>query len=156
MNSVVRLLVCFATVAGLLAGLTALQPVWLTSLGLDVGKLAELSQQIDRENQRGEELKAVQRDLSRKLVVKNQAIRELIDGRLSLAEAVARFRALSEESPSAVEKIRESYPAASLGGSVCRQVLSWAEFEVHWSSPECETEVMARLEEEARGILGPR
>src|SRR5262245_61875894 len=59
--------------------------------------------------------------------VKNGVIKELIAGRLTLKEAVARFRAVNEEDPDAVEAVCKGQPAATVDESVCRQVLSWTE-----------------------------
>jgi hypothetical protein len=153
MSSAVRLLICVATVAGLLAGVLSLQPVSLAGLGADIRALPESLQKIAQAHQHQEELDDQQRVVSRQVTAKADVINELIDGQISLSEAVARFRALNEEDDSVAETVAMNYPAASRDASVCLQVLSWAEGQV---SPERQTAVMARLNEEARGFLSPR
>jgi hypothetical protein len=151
-KSVVNLLVCSAAAAALLAGLAALQPSSLAAVALDLGALPGAERQTDRDRLKLEDDLEV---VGRRTGAMDRMTRELVDGRLSLWEAVARFRALDEEQPSLIGHITAIYPDASRDGSVCRQVLAWAEEEVRGGSPGREEEVMARLQEEARSLLSP-
>ncbi len=150
MKSVVNLLVCSAAAAALLAGLVALQPSSLAGLATLPG-----SQREGDQAKRAQELDDALAVALRRHDALEQTIGELTDGRVSLREAVARFRALDEEHPSLVESVTTTYPAASPDGSVCWQVLGWAKNKAGEVSPGREEEVMARLQEEARGILNP-
>jgi hypothetical protein len=151
MSSIVRLLVCVAAVAGVLAGVLLLQPVCLAGLGLDFWTLPESLREIKQANQRREELDDQDLGVSRRLCAKTDVIAALIDGQLSLKETVARFRVLNEQNVDVANNVPGAFPAATQEASVCLQVLVWAEAE---AGPERETAVMSRLQEEAREILG--
>jgi hypothetical protein len=151
MSSVVRLLVCVAAVVGVLAAVLLLQPVCLGSLGRDVWTWPESLRKLEQANQRLEELEDQDREVSRRQCARVEVIAALIDGQLSLKEAVARFRVLNEKNICVANNIPVAFPAATQDASVCLQVLAWTEAE---AGPERETAVLARLEEEAREILG--
>jgi hypothetical protein len=150
MNSLVRLLVCFVAVSGVLAGVLSLQPVWFASLGFDVWALPELQRQIAQCVQRNEELNRCDQAVCQRMDGKRSVIHELIVGRLSFDDAVAQFRTLNEKQPSVVETMLERYPGLSLEEVTRRQVLGWAEghLEVDAAAEQRE-EVRARLRQES-------
>jgi hypothetical protein len=153
MSSVVRLLVCFAAVSGLVAGVMSLQPAWFADLGLDVWAIPELQREIAEAQRLHEEMDQTAHTLNRLSAAREVVIAELLAGQLSLPEAVARFRSLNQECARSAEYTRAIFPAASDDESVCRQVLSWAAIRAWGNCPEREGELMAGLEDQARDFL---
>jgi hypothetical protein len=82
-----------------LAGFVYLAPASAASLGLDVWNLPALMTRIDRDTTTGRQLEACDRLTFQRVLAKNEVTREVVEGRLSLAEAVARFRELDATAP---------------------------------------------------------
>jgi hypothetical protein len=153
MNSLVRLLVCFVAVSGVLAGVMSLQPVWVASLGFDVWALPELQRQIAQSLQRTEELSRRDRAVCHRLNTKRAVIHELIVGHLSFDDAVAQFRTVNEQYPNGVAEMLQRYPGASPEEVTRLQVLSWAEGHLVVDCVEDQEEVRGRLRKESGLVL---
>jgi hypothetical protein len=134
MRSALRPLVCVVAGAALVAGLLCLQT-------------------FARAQQRLSQLEVQDRNASQRLAARAQLIHALIDGQISLREAVAHFGILNEQDASVAAAVPLTYPAASLDASLCLQVLAWTDATV---GAEQQTAVTVRLNEEAAGILSPR
>jgi hypothetical protein len=126
MRPLLRLAGCAAFACLLFLGGCALAPDLLVNLGLDWWNWPQGLQQYDAASERDEEL-ARQGPLALERIKAKDAIaRELIAGRLSLAEAVARFRALPHP-PRRMRELLRRYHGAGSDEEILRQhVLDWA------------------------------
>src|SRR5262249_8804642 len=77
---------------------------------------------------------------------RDQTIRELLAGRLTLLEAAARFRALDRAPPAFDwEVFRSAYPGDSDEERHCRKVIGWVEVELNQTDPCLALATCARL-----------
>jgi hypothetical protein len=92
-------------------------------------------------------------EVERRHVEKRRLAGEVIDGRLSLLEAAARFRDLDEQPPAACrEALRATYPGASDDECHCRAVLQYVRVEMRLR-PGVDPDLTERLEAELRALL---
>jgi hypothetical protein len=157
-NAVVRLFLCLVATCGLLAGALSAAPDWFAGTGLDVWRLPELQQGVERASRRGKELARVDEVLKRLVVGKYEVSKGLIEGRLCLSEAVTRFRALNEEAASRLRALLgegpvSAAPRAHLAAdapeaAVVRDVLAVTRGTLETEYPGREEEVLARLDAE--------
>jgi len=88
-------------------------------------------------------------DRMHRVALKHEAVVDLLDGRLTLNEAVARFRAVTTGSAEALANLRESGAATTDEERVVDQVLAFARVQAS-RKPLRYGPVMARLESEAK------
>ncbi len=88
------------------------------------------------------------RAVGRRIQEKERIAGELIDGRLTLFEAAARFRRLNAEPPAAPPPL--SYPGDSEEERLCRQVIRWASHRLQERDPGRANDRAAAWEEELR------
>jgi hypothetical protein len=136
MKSAANLFVVSAAVVGILAGVVAACP----SLVLSNPGAAEWAEHA--------------RKASVLAVAKHDVIDALVAGRLTLTEAVDRFRALNADSPFPQRKSKPVASVASADESTVTEVLSWASAELESNNPEKQEAVTERLKQEARTFLG--
>lgn len=84
---------------------------------------------------------------------KDRTAEDLIGRRITLAQAAARFRRLSAETPAHGGDPLANYPGATKGEKGMRQVISWACDRMLSDRPEEAKAVRSRLEEELRRLL---
>ncbi len=86
---------------------------------------------LEREQRRGERLESLQEAMRRSRAGKRQIVRELRAGRLSLAEAAARFRALDRFMPDALYSftLRQGFPGRSDEERLCRKLIDFLRVE---------------------------
>jgi WD40 repeat protein len=141
----------------------------LTLAGLGLGKLAYklvsvrgadwwagpgTGDGLDPEAWRGRQNDEQFRALLRRLKAKNRLAREVIDGRLTLLEAAARFRNLDlKPPPFAWDALRSIYPGASDDELHCREVIFFVRAEQR-DRPGTDAGIVARLEAELNERLG--
>jgi len=89
------------------------------------------------------------RAIGRRIQEKERLAGELIDGRLTLFEAAARFRRLNAEPP-APPPLALSYPGDSEEERLCRQVIGWASRRLEKSDPGRANDFAGACEEELR------
>ena len=90
-------------------------------------------------------------EIERSLREKDQVARAVIDGRLTLVEAVARFRAINASRPANLPVRLDQYPGKTDEERVCREVISYVETRLP-DQPETSA-ILARLESELQAHL---
>jgi hypothetical protein len=142
----------FLTVMLLAVALAAalLQPEWARDLGVEKYSACLRNQPLFADRHQSAEMRQRQEGLTRRLHDKGRIVKDLTDGRITLAEAVALFRRSNE---------LNSLGAAP--GSVVsedellyRQVISWGRGELSAKSPDAAAYRAAQWEEEMRRQLG--
>jgi hypothetical protein len=111
---------------------------------------ADSEQAVEAEGRR---LDALSKGVVRRATTKEAVVQDLIDGRLGLLEAAARFRDLNERLPAFPwGEFRQVYPGGSDDERHCRQVIAFVLANVR-SRPEGDAAVVGRLEAELQGRL---
>jgi hypothetical protein len=77
---------------------------------------------------------------------KEDVVRDVIAGRLTLLEAAARFRDVNASWPKARAVLQQAYAGLPYELALCRQVIAYAEVELRWSDQK--DRVLRRLEAE--------
>jgi hypothetical protein len=103
----------------------------------------ELRRQEERQNKLCQQGEIVGRRLSFKVLI----IRDLIDGRIALAEATERFIYVNGMDPEINTATRELFPAATIEESTALQVIRFVKTELR-SDPTKSPSVVARLDAE--------
>jgi hypothetical protein len=152
-NSLLRLAAC-ASLLGLFGvGAFALFPAAVGDAGLDLTEWFRCQRILDSETQRGEEISRRQGEAIQRHHAKNAAARELIAGRLTLAEATSRFADLPGPPPHMVELMRQCYGGVTAEESMCRHVIEWScqllEMEKHMEQSRT---LRDRLEKELQSL----
>lgn len=137
----------------LLAVLAGARTHWLESLTASWAALSEARQALHREHDRGRRLAAQDGLPARRLAVKSEAVRRLIAGELTLAEAAARFRHVHDQPGAGRDYFRERYPSLGAEEAACRQVIEWVWVELNQTSPGRARQTVRRLEAELQGQL---
>jgi hypothetical protein len=137
-------------------GLTALsqyRPAWAARLDLDWWSLPELQEQLRHGKQESAELDAGGAAVVGRVLAKDRVIRELRDGRLTLAEAAAHFGALNAAGGESRVNLVSHYPGATEQERLCRQVIRWAESVAKTESHAAAEQLRQRLEDELACLL---
>src|SRR5262249_4386267 len=139
----------FLIPAGLVAAaLTALAAYQLAGYGdpnYSWSTLCECQRQIAQAQARQAQLDAVNRDAARRIALRGQLCRELIDGRRDLIETAAWFNYLNQDCRGAASYVQQ-HPGQSDGEKVCRQVSGWTAEIARDRSEGLADEVRRRLE----------
>jgi hypothetical protein len=102
-----------------------------------------------------DQLEALRVDVLRRIAEKDRVAAAVVARRLTLAQAVDRFRALND--PCAPSRARESAlwhrPRMSEKERLCRQVIAWVRVSLE-NAPAQARAVGAQLEKEMRELLG--
>ena len=88
--------------------------------------------------------------IARRIQEKDRIAGELIDGRLTLFEAAARFGRLNAEPPAPPLALSLFYPSDSEEERLCRQVIAWASRRLEKSDPDRANDLAGACEEELR------
>jgi hypothetical protein len=147
MNASLRVGACAVVLLGAVLFVGCVLVPWLGGPSLFPDDLHEICQQWLEESSRSEELGERSRQTLDVLEGKREATAELIAGRASLAQTVARFRALRDQGEIA-EDAGADEPAELSDEAVARSVLCWAR--VALRHEPCGEEVLHRLEDEFR------
>jgi hypothetical protein len=126
MHHLLRLAGCAAFLALLLIGGCALRPNLLMDIGLDWWNWPKELRQADAEAERTDELAGHRQTLDAQKHRKDQICRELIAGRLTLAEATRQFMELPGMTEFMWRELRNSFPGATEEESMSRRVILWA------------------------------
>ena len=101
----------------------------------------------------GEAAKDLCRDILRRALEKDRLAGEVIEGRLSLVDAAARYRDLDEQPPPfSWSNFRSAYPGDSDDERHCRAVIVFVRAELA-SRPGADPAVVGRLEAELHDLL---
>jgi hypothetical protein len=126
MHHLLRLAGCAAFLALLFIGGCALAPDLLGNLGLDWWHWPQELRQADAEDDRARELADRRQTLDGQKHRKDQICRELIAGRLTLAEATRQVMELPGLTEFMRREIRTDFPGATEEESMSRHVIMWA------------------------------
>jgi hypothetical protein len=148
MESLLRMAAGLLLAALLLAVCCVWQPAWLTALGLDVWALPGLLAQLEEEEQRHEQLTNWGERVRTSAEIKESATRELIAGRMTLAEGAEQFRrAAGPALPQTLRLIRHERQDATDAELLYYHVIDWVKSSLEHELDCCQ-QVVGRLEEE--------
>src|SRR5262249_52100291 len=127
MTTLSRSFLCAVVASGLLAVAASLSPDWFRKAGLDFWSLPALHAEIARTRASDAELEAELFRIEARMKEKEETVLAVIDGRLSLREAAAKFAAVNAQSPSALRGMLASMPGRTEEERQRRQVIYWVE-----------------------------
>lgn len=154
MRLLLRLSLCCGLAAALLVGLGAASPR-ARGLGLDVWSLFGDAAELERHRREEAELTALLEERHAATAAKDDVLRALLDGRLTLTEAVAHYRGLTgERDPSYFAAVREHFPGRTEQESWARMVLEHARGLARRPAGPGAPDALALLEEEVRRYYG--
>jgi hypothetical protein len=151
MKSMGRLCIGVGVTSILLLGWAKAQPGGLAGPAGDIGQIPDILSQIAADQQLGAELESKSVALHCANDRKQDIARELLEGRMSLAEAVNRFREIHKNLPIPWESMRKHYPGDTDNERFGRNVMSWVESEAT-DRPD-QLEAVARLDAEFEHYL---
>jgi hypothetical protein len=144
----------WAALAALAALATlAAHPTWARSLGVDVWNLPALQRQMRAIVDERAHLDAANDGLHRRMAVRKAIAAELVAGRITLAEAVARFSAPGVMPPEQMEWARYTLPEKTDEERVARLVINYA---LDQLAPEDQPAAARRWEDELRQAVALR
>jgi hypothetical protein len=153
-NTFVRLLACIALVGTPFVVLEKTRPAWAAPLGLDWWTLPQLARVVRQAEAESEDLDRRGAAVLARINARQEVVRDLCDGRLTLLEAAARFRALNATAGATARRAAQDiYPGASEGERICRQVIGHVRTHLEEQSPGRGETVTRALEEELRARL---
>jgi hypothetical protein len=126
MQHLLRLAGCAAFLALLFIGGCTLAPDLLVELGLDWWNWPQELRQADAEDERARELADHRQAVDGYKDTKDRICRELIAGRLTLAEATRQVMELPGLTEFMRREIRTDFPGATEEESMSRHVIMWA------------------------------
>jgi hypothetical protein len=131
-------------------GVALAHPRILTEVGLD---LWSASAQSDENHWRAEDARIDTniRHADQRSRIKESLAQDLIDGRISLADAADQFMALNEVAPAIVGSMRQSFPASSDRESAALQVVSYVKVRLR-DETDLSEKVLQRLGDELRTL----
>lgn len=148
MNTYTRYLLCLGFAGGLLVSVGTLAPQWLSGLGLDPTGLFELLGTNERERLRHDDLVARDRHFLDNLEGKNRIIGDVINYKMTLREAAARFQSLNEACPDYDwDGFRRAFPGKTDEERHCNQVLAAVRMKVEGDHAQG-SQLLKRLEAE--------
>ena len=145
-----RVVAIIASVVIVLVGTTVARPAWAMSAGLDVWNMPALREQVAASVERDRELEAEDCQVFRHIEVKEQLVRELIAGRIALADATMQFSLLDQDYPEYMIVIRQVHPGATDFEKMARNVLVYAVSRLENEPALRRIVVLARLDAELR------
>jgi hypothetical protein len=147
MSHTLQVSVSVLLLAAALVGAGFLDPQQLARMAADVQHLpAYLRTLTDCHDQMAD----VDRQLEAfwvRQAARREVVAELVERRLTLPEAAARFRDLNAKACSAGH-VRLFFPGRTEEESICRHLIFWAQCELESDAPSVAQEVAARLEAE--------
>jgi hypothetical protein len=115
----------------------------------DAGDISKVLSQ----ERRAEALRGQKEAIFTRAEARQQVIDELIAGRMTLKQAVARFGELNAMEPEQMTVVRETFPGDSDEERLCRQVLGQVQVELQGRTSEADT-ILPRLEAEMHEQFG--
>ena len=146
MSRPARRVVVVCALAALTGVVTLASPSWAEAVGLDFWNVPALRKELAQHVADRELIDRRTDTVLRSDSVKTTLVDELVEGRLTGREIVARFRELNEATGQ-MDAVREVFPAATDEESVARQVASFVRISLH-AQPDRLAEVLRRLEGE--------
>src|SRR5262249_54527250 len=147
MSSLLRGGACAVVLLGAVLFVSCVLVPWLGGPSLFPSDLNEVCQQLMAENNRRDALDERSRHVLDLLEGKQETTRDVIAGRASLGEAVARFRSLRDQEEERLENLGIEHRSAMPNDeALARSVIAWVRVAVQ-NDPRRD-EVLRRLEEE--------
>jgi hypothetical protein len=153
MNLYLRMVSCAALLGLSLTALSQYRPDWASRTGLDWWSLPELRQRLWCAEQESAALDERVRPVLTRIRAKVAVIEELRGGRLTLAEATARFRLLNAAGSQPALDTSAYFPGATEEERLCRQVVRWAVSAAGAESTSAGEATARRLGAELDGLL---
>jgi len=152
MSASPRWCLCFAVALGTLLSVCSAYRDWAARAGLDLEALPELEAQIARQERDMAEMDKESRVWAGLAQRRHEITGEVIQGRMGLFEAAARFRELNAASADGGRMVRVKHPG-SYDEQCCRQVISWVSARLVAEAPARVAFVRAGLEEQLQECL---
>jgi len=150
MISLLRLTAGLLFVGILTAGCFALQPKYFAGMGLDIGELPDILRRFHDEEIRLKALEKKDKQLFKIMAFKDATIHELIEGGLTLAEAVERFRQeIGGDLPRLLTQVRLIHPDVVEEDLLHQHVIDWTVSVLDHHPDRC-FRMVARLQLELR------
>jgi len=124
--------------------------IWLAAV---VGEELALRRQIEALQARAAQLEEVQLDDQARRELKNSIVHDVINGRITLPEAAARFDVLFVRRDQGLRSLREAHPGASREEILCRHVIEAVRGRLEPTDPEQADAVTLRLQAELQSFL---
>ena len=124
-----RGLLLAGAVLAVLAGALALFPDPAARLGLDFWALPDFAAELQRDAAYAEELDRANEEEVRRVFAKQEAVLGVLEGRLTLWQAAARFRVLDDAPPRFTPRKFPGHSPMTPEERCCREVIAWAEGE---------------------------
>lgn len=154
MTLLTRLFFCAVAASGLLITTASVSPEWFTSVGLDVWTLPELHSQMARHRAKAAVMDAEAALVKERLDAKLETTIAVIEGRVSLLSAAARFGQLNRQHPPSMRHLHLFTSGNSENEKLCRQVIGWVSNQLPFRRTESEAErVVDRLEKQLQAHL---
>jgi hypothetical protein len=151
MKSLGRLCIGVVVTSVLLVGWARARPGNWGGPAKDITQLPDILSQIAAEQQLGVELENQSAALHKANDTKLDVAREVLAGRMTLAQAVVCYREIHENLPIPWTSMRKNYPGETDQERFGRNVISWAQSEAT-DQPEVQ-ERLARLDAELEHFL---
>ena len=113
---------------------------------MDFWNLSSLNREIEEDTAAGEEIDSAAAATMRRIAIKDEIVRDLIDGDIDLLRAAAQFRNLNAAYPEYLEVLHLQYPGRTDGECTCRNVIAYTAVVVA-ERPD-RAEILKRLEAE--------
>jgi len=128
---------------------------WGTSIVFTACEPQTLHDDYRKELELAKQLEASDEEVLRRIEVQEMLVRQLIAGRVSLAEVTNQLLMMHQNHPACMAAIRAEFPGNSDEEKFARKVIGCAVIEVSLSNPDRKAEVLARLESEFACFVAP-
>ena len=153
MRAFMRAAVMMSTVFAFWAATASVSPEWASGNGIDFWKFPSAQRELWASEQRIQELDERSRATHQRLILKADITKDLIDGRINLAEATERFTALNEIAPECMTTTRHLYKGSTDAEKVGKQVIAYVN--VHLSNNPCKrVELVEKLTNQLTNLKG--
>ena len=130
--------------------LTVADPTWAKAIGVDVWNVPALEQEAQEAYEQNDQMTATAESLNRRMEVKEALIRDLIEGRATLAEVTAQFYELNSPYPQYMTAIRANFPGRTDEEKMAHNVIYYA---LPRATPEQREALKTRLDAELQQML---
>ena len=148
---VCRLMLGPAVVAAVVGVVFAASPAWARSVGLDVWNASDLARQEREAIELRDDLEATDAEICHRIEAKEAVVDALAAGRITLAQATARFTALNRAQPQYLEMIRDTFPGSTDDERMARNVITYVLLRAE--DPAAYDRLTSRLDAELQAML---
>lgn len=152
MRAFMRTTVMMLTVFALWAATAFVSPEWASGVGLDFWKFPGIQRELRASEQRIHQLDECSRVTHQRLILKADITQDLIEGRITLADATERFTALNELTPECMTTTRQLYKGNSDVEKVGKQVIAFVNVNLH-NDHSKRSEVVGKLQQQLINLV---